>query len=485
MKKYIYIVIFAVLGLTLNSCDLETSPSTAADDTLVFSSVENVDRVLNGTWRYIMETYSTWANPGWASLLLTSEAMGSDAVVRNAYGFYNQYTFQATNQSNNGTVAHIWALAYRAIDNMNHIITKIDDVPGDTATKNRIKAQAYALRGYMYLNLGTFFVGKYSENANNLAVPIYTTPTDGSAVGNARETLSRVMKQAEDDLLAAHGLIGSWSHGTAKHKITRNIISGILARLYLQREDWADAAKFAAEAETNYNWMPQADYLLGFNDLGNAEWIWAHGQTTDQNNIHISYLDVTLSSTEGYANFMADPFFMGLFDEDDVRTQLFQWNTTHFPGFLMYKKFRQRPNTTADQVLMRKAEMVLIQAEALAGQNLLPGAIAKLNELRNARGAQTPDLSTLSQAELVEEILIERRKELFGEGFALSDIKRRGKSVVRRALPDGMVVPGTEILARGHNILQFPNGTPFVANSPFYDFTFPVTETDRNPNWKN
>jgi hypothetical protein len=188
---------------------------------------------------------------------------------------------------------------------------------------------------------------------------------------------------------------------------------------------------------------------------------------------------------------MADYHFMLLFDKDDIRTQLFEWNTTHYPGWLMYKKFRQRDNATADQVLMRKAEMVLIEAEALAEQNKLTEAIAKLNELRNARGADTPDLSTKSKEDLIEDILIERRKELFGEGFALSDIKRRRKSVVRIPVPEGMVVPGAlnasgnPIPALGHHQLRFPNGTPFVPNSPYYNFAFPLAETGRNPNWKN
>lgn len=490
MKKIIYIATFAVLGLSFHSCDLDTSPSTAADDSLVFSNVENIERVLNGTWANMMESANTFMNMGWGTLFLTSDAMGNDIAVHpTTYGFAQRYAFSGANStipSTSGTVSLIWTLAYRVINNMNHIITRIDNVEGDAATKNRIKAQAYALRGYMYLNLGTFFLGNYTDNADALAVPIYVTPTTSEREGNPRSTLAEVFQQAENDLLRAHETIGNFSQGTAKHKIDRNVIAGILARLYLQKEDWENASTFAAQAAAPFSWMSRAAYLEGFNDRTNAEWIWGHGQTPNQNNAgyNFHYLDL-ITPGSFYFSFMADPFFKDFFDEDDIRFQLFQWNTTRSAGRLMYKKFRFRPDMTADIVLMRKAEMVLIEAEALAEQGKLTEAIARLNSLREARGARTPDLSALSQENLVEEILIERRKELWGEGFSLVDIKRRRKAIERRAVPAGTLVPGTNIPVLGHTALTFGDGSPFVPNSPFHNFTFPLAETERNPNWKN
>jgi hypothetical protein len=486
MKKYIYTIILATLGFSLNSCNLDTDPSTLVDSDLVFSNAAHAEQVLNGTWRHMMDNYGgTWDTPGWATLLLTSDAMGSDIVVRaGSYGFTGQYNYNTTTNNTTNALSHMWALPYRVIDNMNHLITKIDDLPGDQALKTRVKAQAYALRGFMYLNLATFFMGNYQDNIDALAIPIYLIPSDRTTTGNPRSALRVVYKQVEDDLLEAHNLIGDWGHGMMKHKITRKIIAGMLARLYLQQENWVDAAKFAAEAGEEYTWMARLDYLAGFNDVGNPEWIWGHGQTTDQNNIHISYLDATLGPGSGYASFMADPNFRRFFDDNDVRTSLFEWNRAAYAGHMMYKKFRRKPNQTADQPLMRKAEMVLIEAEALAEQNKLTEAIDKLNELRIARGADTPDLSTLSQEDLVEEILIERRKELFGEGFSLPDIKRRRKSVERELIPTDTMIPGTTVRIIGHHTIRLPDGTPFVPNSPFYNFTFPLTETGRNPNWE-
>jgi len=94
---------------------------------------------------------------------------------------------------------------------------------------------------------------------------------------------------------------------------------------------------------------------------------------------------------------------------------------------------------------------------------------------------------------LISEILIERRKELWGEGFALSDIIRTQGKVDRKAYVDAkgnaiMVdVVGEDgvvkkVTGKGHRVIQFPNDTKFVENSPYYLFSIPFLETDRNPN---
>ena len=72
---------------------------------------------------------------------------------------------------------------------------------------------------------------------------------------------------------------------------------------------------------------------------------------------------------------------------------------------------------------MRSAEMYLIEAEGYAHSGQTQQAIEALNALRNARKAVL--FSGGGQEELVQAILIERRKELWGEGFSLSDFCKK------------------------------------------------------------
>lgn len=496
MKKIMYTILgVTLLGITLHSCNLDVTPTTSLSSDVVFENTDNADKVLNGTWAYLWDTYFTYQNPGWTCLLRVGDALGDDVAVQpGKYGYIAHYSFTNISSTSSTTGTAVWTLAYKVIDNTNNLITKIDAASGDDDVKARIKAQAEALRGYIYLNLATYYSFAYAKDPNALSVPIYTEPTTIATKGKPRSALKDVYKQSETDLLNAYNAIGSYDRSGLKYKIDKNVIAGLLARLYLQTEQWDKAQQYADEAQADYSWMSKSDYLKGFNDNNNPEWIWGHGQTAEQNTASytFNFLDVS-SSSSYYYSFMADPYFKDFFDTNDVRYQLFQWDTSRYLGGLMYKKFTFRSDGTGDIVLMRKAEMVLIEAEAYAEQGLLSKAIDKLNDLRTQRGANTPDLSQLPQSQLIEEILIERRKELWGEGFALSDILRTQKAVSRKAVPTGtilqidgspVIVKGHQVTIKGHTVTNLPvgNGTNFVPNSPFYLFAIPATEVANNPN---
>ena len=116
-----------------------------------------------------------------------------------------------------------------------------------------------------------------------------------------------------------------------------------------------------------------------------------------------------------------------------------------------------------------------------------------MNALRAARTAPLYDPAGQTQQGLIDTILVERRKELWGEGFSLSDIIRTQQPVVRKPYTDGAGNPikvtvttpdGTtkQVSAKYHTAIRFPDGTPFVANSPYYLFAIPQSEQQNNPN---
>lgn len=83
-----------------------------------------------------------------------------------------------------------------------------------------------------------------------------------------------------------------------------------------------------------------------------------------------------------------------------------------------------------DVVMMRVAEMYLIEAEAKAELNE-PEAGDVLFELQLNRDVNAVKSGNTGQA-LIDEILVERRKELYGEfGVSFMDIKRRQLPLTR------------------------------------------------------
>ncbi|MGY0035240.1 RagB/SusD family nutrient uptake outer membrane protein [Pedobacter sp. NJ-S-72] len=194
---------------------------------------------------------------------------------------------------------------------------------------------------------------------------------------------------------------------------------------------------------------------------------------------------------------MADPNFKTLFDQNDIRTKLFSWDgLPGREGFLRYAKFKFRADQTGDIVFMRSAEMVLIQAEGFARNSDLSTAIQYLNELRTARKADQFVLGSNTKDDVINAILIERRKELWGEGFSLSDILRTQGSVQRAPYVDEngqpkqvtIVTPdgNTRVVqAEQHTTLRFPDKSNFKPNSPYYLFNIPQLELNANPNLTN
>ena len=90
-----------------------------------------------------------------------------------------------------------------------------------------------------------------------------------------------------------------------------------------------------------------------------------------------------------------------------------------------------------DYIYMRNAEMILIQAEAEArlGQNSAAAAtLAKLMQQRDPAWA--------SGSVSVDDVLLQRRIELWGEGFEYIDLRRNGLGVVRKYEGSNHLVAG-------------------------------------------
>ncbi|MFM9401633.1 RagB/SusD family nutrient uptake outer membrane protein [Myroides odoratimimus] len=505
-RRFIKYILGAVLmSGTLVSCDLDTSPTTALEDTKVFKTTAGNEKVWIGSWVYLMETFNSYANPGYGSFLRASDAMGNDAVLNGNYGFVNHYRFSAI-YGKGGTNSLSWIMTYKVIDNMNNIIDKIDVSEGTPADKRRIKGQALALRGFMYLHLASSYAFAIDYDPEAKTAPIYLTPTTANTEPRPLASVKELYNQSIKDLEDSYGMIpdlNTYKRGSDKFKIDQQVVLGLLSRVHLYARNWEQAKKYSNLAlENSDRLMSESDYKSGFNDASNVEWIWGHLQTPEQSNAsyQFHYLDTT-SPDSYYYSFNADPYFRDLFDESDYRKSMIYWApnpSNKVPkekdaAYMRYAKFKFKAGQIADIVLMRTSEVYLINAEAKA--HLGDGdAIVKLNQLKSARGAKV--VNGLGGKDLLEAIYLERRKELFGEGFALVDIVRNQKAVERKAIPTGMTVPFTyevtntdgtvsnvtvNLLANGHNVLNFPDKSNFVPNSKYYLYRITDSEINENP----
>lgn len=52
--NYKNICLTALAACTVTACDLDTAPTTSLEANAVFKNLENADRVIRGSWNYIL-----------------------------------------------------------------------------------------------------------------------------------------------------------------------------------------------------------------------------------------------------------------------------------------------------------------------------------------------------------------------------------------------------------------------------------------------
>lgn len=485
--KYIFSFMASLLllaGCSGDFLDKEPTDSVSSDEVGVPG---NAERLFNGAWYNLFEYVYTLANSGYRGLQCQDDMMADDVVSRPAYGFNSSYQFNDIAIPNNTRTSFAWYLMYKTIDNCNTALA----IQGDTEALRQAQGQALALRAFCYLHLAQHYQFTYLKDPAAPCVPIYTEPTTDDTAPKGKSTVAQVYRRVFDDLALAKDYLKNYTRkgDGQKFKPDVNVVNGLLARAYLLTGQWEEAAKAAAAARQGYSLMTTAAEYEGFNNISNKEWICGHPQTLAQSSASYNFYFLDATHVGAYSSFMADPHFRDTFSDGDIRLELFQWMRE---GYLGYKKFHMRADDTADIVLMRASEMLLVEAEALARDGFSEKAVVPLNELRHARGLGDYDLTGKSQQDVIDEILMERRRELWGEGFGITDILRTQQSVKRTMLSaeeqkqevDAWQEGGgfAKRNPLGHWFVTFSEGEVFVPNSTNYLYAIPKEETDANPN---
>lgn len=449
MKKLLKkIMIVLLAGFVFAACSedlLNTSPSNAIGSSELSKDPAALKALLKGTYKYMQQFgtggYLTFTgqhdDSGIISFMLTQDILGIDIIAGNGgwYTFVYQH-YPSQRYSNHRRATFWWNTSYGIIKNCNTIIASAE---GNTTPEFlNITAQAKTLRALAYYNLVRQYRKTYRLGAEGPGVPLVLAPPVGDPTLDSKPAgkLKDVFTQIEADLnWAITNLSATRDH---KGMININVAQGVLARVLLEKAyGTEESAKFdqvitlAQAARTGYALMTGDQYQLGFNTVDNAEWIWGHKQDKEGNVSYpgfYSFYDVKKSGRTGYQNFLADTVFVKLFNANDKR-KLFEWSNTGATSIYKFiiNKFKDKPDFTGDLPYMRAAEMYLIEAEALVNKGMYPEAQTLLDQLRAKRiTGYTNEAALTDKNAMLERIWVERRKELYGEGFATSDIMRFG-----------------------------------------------------------
>lgn len=387
-----------------------------------------------------------------------------------------------------------WNYYYAQVITTNKTIAAVDPETTD-AQLQQFLGSGYAYRAFVYLDLARtyeflpteFNAGKSPDGKDilGLTVPIVDeNTTEDMMRNNPRVSHEAMFEFITSDLTKAIDLLSKGGSPSSKTLPGLQVAYGLMARAYLWdasyqeeiKEDaakaatqYGEAAKYAQMAYAGLSPMTQQQWLdpaTGFNTSDPSAWMFA-GQYVPEDNAVVAggirtwSSFMTVEETFGYAapaqgampeinaamyKRISDRDFRKLAFTPEEGSSLADrisyvdaaFAAEHLTDPYLTLKFRPGGGNMSDPAvgavvaypLMRVEEMYFIEAEAVAHTNAAQGKALLEKFMKTYRYATYASAAT-STEDVVEEIIFQKRVELWGEGQSFFDIKRLNYSTTR------------------------------------------------------
>ncbi len=502
MKK-IFLSIFMV-GTLLSSCSMNELPIGSISDETAIESEKDALKFRNGIYNKIrsLTAGSTITYPDIQADLFIGTLANGNRMGTISIGNLN---------SGDKDLQPFWSSPYNGIANVNYFLPRLEALLANPSFSDdqkmemrRYRGESLWARAFFYYSLTEKYCNSYTiidPNTPASGVPLVTTyePTGEYSAYKGRATLAEVYALIEDDLNNAYSDLDAFEKSGLKGAnvnlapnaayLSTYSVMALQARLALLKGDWATAIDKAEKVIAGPFELSDPDEYLNMwvTDSG-KELIFVPFGNLDQYGSVPNTGSVWLSNNEGTFDYVPTSSVLALYDEiNDIRYISFfesnelntEGNKVLVPTFVKFpgnpefnagssNEFRNKPKP------FRLSEMYLIIAEAGASGTETGKANAALNALRTARieGYVHQDISGQSLLNAVKE---ERCKELIGEGFRISDLRRWKMGFQRTANYTAEFENTPSILVP--TSLQ----TTYGASDYRYLFPIPVEEMNTNP----
>ena len=489
MKHILHISAAALAAtLLLGGCIKEAIPTDVATEDQV-----TLETQVRGIPAALVQAGSTgYAQQGAAwdfslpAIHLATESMTGDLVITGniGYDWFGQWGTNDALGADYAVGALTWDNYYTWIMMANNVISLIDasDLAALDATQRSYLGFAYAYRAMFYFDLVRLYEFKpntvtSADNLLGLGVPIVLPETtEAQAKNNPRATVDEIYDRIIfPDLEMAEDLLESYT-APDKYTISLALVYGMKARAYLERgtakndkEAYTKAAEYARKAITASGCTPLTqdqweDPTNGFNSAAsNNAWIWGLALPSESVS-NLFCFTVHMSCENDWAPYHAgrgiNRNLYNSINMNDFRRH--SWldpdrssyaykscrddSEKYFQSLADYANIKFRPaqgdyqdykvGGAADHCCMRVEEMYFIEAEATAQSGDLAGGIRLLNTFmtnyRMMNGAQYDCSAKSTTLEgFLNELMLQKRIEFWGEGIVMYDMKRLNMSSKR------------------------------------------------------
>lgn len=417
MKK-IYMLGLA-FALFTASCDdvLEKTPSSELPTLEAISTLSDLTNAVNGV--YSMQ--ATEVGSYGAEFTLYADLKGGDfKSISDVNHAGPMYRYQMG--KHDGLPYNFYYVFYKSISRINSVLQAAESIEDS----EQLRGELYAMRGLYHFDLARLYAKlPTAGNMGGLGVVLSTEVYPTDYIGT-RATLQETYDQVLKDLNAAMPLL---TKDKNQGHMNYWAALGIRARANLYLGKWAEALADCREImkDSPYKLYTRDEYLGVWEKEGTNEAIFEILVTPNYNAQRNSIGYFTHSV--GYGECAASKAFLEELKKHpgDIRTELFKEEGDPYPGTYPQKyKGRDGQIYVNNPKILRMSEIYLIAAEAALKNNEAAAATEYMNTLRRNRIENYQDVASVT----IDDILMERRLELFTEGHGAWDAWRNGKSVV-------------------------------------------------------
>ncbi|MBM1105832.1 RagB/SusD family nutrient uptake outer membrane protein [Aurantibacter crassamenti] len=447
MKNSIYLLLVC-LATVFTGCEdyLEEIPKDSISPVNFYQSEEDAVAAVNGAYAALR------VNDYYSRYWITSSTLASDGCFSRLSATSDRGQIITMNDAGMVTSSRyniaIWGAVWQAVNRANAVLDNVPEIEMDESLKTRILGEAKFLRALTYFNMVRRWGG----------VPLILSETVTSDIGElqvSRNTADEVYVQIIIDLTEAMQSlpnIGDYS-GNDVGRASKEAAQGLLAKVQLYRQDWANAKTNAVAVINSPSGLdlmpdPKDNYWQSNGNVdNNIESIFEvqyNGVSPQGHQLGNNFEPNSNGYGPGqWGTIIGSLWWYNKFDENDKRKEatwltefpslegdtIVQWYENTYP-VPHVNKYRDPLNKVSDGMaynikVLRFADVLLTAAEATNEAEGPGNAYQYVNRVRNRAGL--PDLSGLSKEQLRDSIYLEFRKELCYEGQDYEELVRQGK----------------------------------------------------------
>jgi hypothetical protein len=507
MKSIFRFASLIVLAMILSQCDLNVIPADALNGSQVAASSDGLSSLLNGCYAQIKDFPDPAQSNNWylRQYYHLSDFASDDILCayKTEDDLINSFRYKdRTPEKSN--INSFWSVSYKIVYGAN-VAIDIADKKGSDALTKQLKGEAYFLRAFATHNLVRLFAKPYTQSNASVDPGVIIRENVLDAQLKARASLKDTYSYITSSLTTAANLMSTNipAERASVGFVSKYAAWAMLSRVYLYKGDYDNCIAYSDSVINSGIFTLTAavdfpNYFVNAKTSPETIWLIPFNTIDDKREASVAsmiYNGASCWGEEGVTpSIMEDMGFGTDMQSIDQRWGLIETENTGFKnGITLYyvKKYSNQDGspTLSSPVMLRLAEMYLNRAEAYAQKQDAASALADINAVRSNRMIP-PDGHTIDEytfdaardnitnANIMDITLKERRIELAFEGHRIFDLLRNKKDIIRNywgfhldsynGVPSGSV-PG---VAAG--------GVVFHYNDPEDIYPIPSSEISSN-----